>query len=254
VSATDDELNPGGRVFESPPERLETLLRSIVPGTDSQRSQATGVVIAVAVGENETATRRAWYKAYGTIDKMIDDAETFVRARLDNYDSSPYARTFIQIRDALQRSSLDAGWAGPADMLIPLVTAALPFAIHFANQHGAERTAIENGDYRHLLTSLNSLKDEVSRSNLPGAIKDALQQRVAELINAVNNYRIHGAEGIAEAAQRLVVTVTMYEPVKREEGIVKKAAAAVNEVQDLLLKAYALYQIAAPIMGRLLGP
>jgi hypothetical protein len=253
MSASWEDLEMGW-TLESPPERLHTLLKSIVPGSGDMRSHAAGIVIATATAQPEVNSRRSWYKAFGIIDRMIDDAENFVSARLENYEVSPYSSSFAQIRAAMHKAGLETAWGTIADVLTPLVTASLPFAIHFANQHGAQATAIPRADAIRLRKSLYSLSEEVERSGLPRPIKAVLRSRVAELIESVDRYAIYGTEGIAHAAQGLVVTMTMYEEVKHEEGLLKKAAATINEIQDVLIKAYALYQIAAPIVGKLLTP
>lgn len=235
----------------SPVQRLQVLLAKTV-GAQQYVSNNAGIALSLAVQLQPESSRENWARAYLEVVGLIHEAKTYAEARVDNFGTSPHARTFSELEGLFASITLEASWAGYSQQLNHLATIALPFVAH-ATDGATDPLSIDPASLAEIRADLDRLLDRTLKSPFPADFKAQFANSLRTLQDVIIRFEIHGAQGVARATAVVVGTLTVHErAASTDRGVVKDTADAITKVQDVFLKAYAIGQIASQALRALL--
>ena len=236
-----------------PPARLLAALSPFMGRADYD-SQPTGQVLSEMFGRLPSDARPSWYLAFVDLIEIVQCAQDYVRERVPNYADTTYARTHDAFSRAMSDMAVWDPWGSQRQKLEPIVMYSLPYWLDVAPPAAAPRM-IAASDVSEIRATLNELVELILASDYPHELKAELTKSLQVVLDRITRFAIFGPEGVKAATAGLVGALAVNAATVRSRAdVIEKSAGLINKLADVFLKGYAIAQLTAAAVTRLLGP
>jgi len=181
---------------------------------------------------------------------LAEEAADQVSTLLKLSGNESFQRTYLECLPRIKRifnvRHLDANWQQHIkDTLFDSELRDLQYCSDLLSEHFPEEL-IEADQLMELLKEVEALYDDVWTCDLDDDLKKIVLENLQTIKNAVNDYKIRGADGLQDALATIIGTAAMVRPIDTTSG--SNTFERLSKVVDMLAKLLNLAKSAKPLL------